>query len=102
MLDFVRICLHKNPSQRPDSSMISSHQFIRQDVSALRDIHSDESRKGGLPAIRSLLQKMGAKVDDVLSTRANSSSDDGKREVRKRPPRTTRLGNTITDIFKQF
>ncbi|GMI07020.1 hypothetical protein TrVE_jg286 [Triparma verrucosa] len=80
MLDFVRICLHKNPSQRPDSSMISSHQFIRQDVSALRDIHSDESRKGGLPAIRSLLQKMGAKVDDVLSTRANSSSDDGKRE----------------------
>ncbi|GMH67657.1 hypothetical protein TL16_g04737, partial [Triparma laevis f. inornata] len=28
MLDFVRICLHKNPSQRPDSSMISSHQFI--------------------------------------------------------------------------
>ena len=82
--------------------MISSHQFIRQDVSALRDIHSDESRKGGLPAIRSLLQKMGAKVDDVLSTRANSSSDDGKREVRKRPPRTTRLGNTITNIFKQF
>jgi len=83
MLDFVRICLHKNPSQRPDSSMISSHQFIRQDVAALRDIHADESRRTGLPAIRTLLQKMGAKVDDVLSTRANSSSDDGKREFLK-------------------
>jgi serine/threonine protein kinase len=38
MLDFIKCCLHKEPSQRHDSAMLSNHPFVRQDVIKLRKI----------------------------------------------------------------
>ena len=81
MLDFVRICLHKNTSQRPDSSMLSSHSFIRQDVAALRDWHANPSGPGGLPALQAFINKMGSKVDSVLADRAGGTTDSGKQVI---------------------
>jgi serine/threonine protein kinase len=54
MIDFTRVCLTKDTSQRPDSSALSSHPFIRQDVSSLR------AREAGLPAIRNLLARLSS------------------------------------------
>ena len=38
MLDFLRACLQKAPSQRMDSAQLAQHPFIRQDVSAVSDV----------------------------------------------------------------
>lgn len=38
MLDFIKCCLHKEPSQRHDSAMLSNHPFVRQEVMKLRKI----------------------------------------------------------------
>jgi serine/threonine protein kinase len=42
MLDFVRCCCQKEPSQRHDSALLSSHPFVKQEVIALRAMHSGE------------------------------------------------------------
>lgn len=39
MLDFIRCCCKKDPSQRYDSKRLSSHTFIRRCVNELRRIH---------------------------------------------------------------
>jgi len=39
MLDFVRCCCQKDPHQRQDSSLLSAHPFVRQEVMALRSLH---------------------------------------------------------------
>jgi len=39
MLDFIRCCCKKDPSQRYDSKRLSSHTFIRRSVNELRRIH---------------------------------------------------------------
>jgi hypothetical protein len=56
MLDFVRFCLCKNVRQRPDSSQLISHAFVRPDVRALRLLHAEGS-KDGLKAMRGLMER---------------------------------------------
>ncbi|GKY91600.1 hypothetical protein MPSEU_000131900 [Mayamaea pseudoterrestris] len=83
MLDFVRCCCQKDPSQRHDSALLSSHPFIKQEVIALRAMHADDPftttladprskykriaaathTKPGLPAIRRVMSKLKARVD---------------------------------------
>jgi serine/threonine protein kinase len=43
MLDFVRCCCQKDPNQRHDSAMLSSHPFVKQEVIALRAMHRGDS-----------------------------------------------------------
>jgi serine/threonine protein kinase len=42
MLDFVRCCCQKDPNQRHDSALLSSHPFVKQEVIALRALHEDD------------------------------------------------------------
>ena len=41
MLDFIRCCCKKDPSQRYDSALLASHTFIKRDVNELRRIHKN-------------------------------------------------------------
>ncbi|GMI47217.1 hypothetical protein TrCOL_g5672 [Triparma columacea] len=82
MLDFVRFCLCKNVRQRPDSSQLISHAFVRPDVRALRLLHAEGS-KDGLKAMRGLMERVrkgsisrGSKDVDALGSK-------GKREFLK-------------------
>eukprot|EP00547_Thalassionema_nitzschioides_P010287 CAMPEP_0194229846 /NCGR_PEP_ID=MMETSP0156-20130528/44099_1 /TAXON_ID=33649 /ORGANISM="Thalassionema nitzschioides, Strain L26-B" /LENGTH=538 /DNA_ID=CAMNT_0038962409 /DNA_START=869 /DNA_END=2485 /DNA_ORIENTATION=- len=43
MLDFVRCCCQKDPNQRQDSALLSTHPFVRQEVIALRNLHHDDN-----------------------------------------------------------
>jgi serine/threonine kinase 3 len=54
MLDFIRCCCEKDPSQRYDSALLASHTFIKRDFNELRRIHKNRigiresyGRKGG-------------------------------------------------------
>eukprot|EP00550_Attheya_septentrionalis_P004009 CAMPEP_0198289310 /NCGR_PEP_ID=MMETSP1449-20131203/7537_1 /TAXON_ID=420275 /ORGANISM="Attheya septentrionalis, Strain CCMP2084" /LENGTH=707 /DNA_ID=CAMNT_0043987617 /DNA_START=41 /DNA_END=2164 /DNA_ORIENTATION=- len=94
MLDFIRCCCKKDPSQRHDSAMLSSHPFVKQEVIALRALHVDSSmgirsttggaadaknryakmgdianRKPGLPALRRLMMRMRKSLEVVMSQR---------------------------------
>lgn len=40
MLDFIRCCCKKDPSQRYDSTRLASHTFIKRCVNELRNIHA--------------------------------------------------------------
>lgn len=42
MLDFIRCCCKKDPSQRSDSALLASHAFIKREVNELRTIHKHE------------------------------------------------------------
>lgn len=39
MLDFIRCCCMKDPSQRRDSALLASHTFVKREVYELRKIH---------------------------------------------------------------
>lgn len=41
MVDFIRCCCKKDPSQRYDSALLASHTFIKRDVNELRRIHKN-------------------------------------------------------------
>mmetsp|Transcript_17985 Transcript_17985/g.26945 ORF Transcript_17985/g.26945 Transcript_17985/m.26945 type:complete len:359 (+) Transcript_17985:17-1093(+) len=41
MLDFIRCCCKKDPSQRYDSALLASHTFIKRDVNELRRLHKN-------------------------------------------------------------
>ena len=41
MVDFIRCCCKKDPSERSDSALLSSHPFVKQEVNALRKIHAN-------------------------------------------------------------
>lgn len=43
MLDFIRCCCKKDPSQRYDSALLASHTFIKRDVNELRRIHKNRT-----------------------------------------------------------
>lgn len=78
MLDFVRCCCQKDPNQRHDSALLSSHPFVKQEVIALRALHEDDGslsklsavakyercakfmdkKQEGLPALQRLVKKM--------------------------------------------
>jgi len=99
MLDFVRCCCQKDPSQRHDSALLSSHPFVKQEVLALRSMHKGEAstanadarakykrmadaaaRKPGLLAIRRVMGKLKARMDVVKSKRGKEKKEsDGER-----------------------
>jgi serine/threonine protein kinase len=54
MLDFVKCCCEKDPSQRSDSAQLASHPFVKQEVIALRSLSrshdiTSQQQHGGEP-----------------------------------------------------
>lgn len=83
MLDFLKACLQKSPSQRRDSAMLATHPFIRPEVQELRKINADQhgndlttakGRQPGLPAVQHFLHQMKPIVENLLSSR-NTGTD---------------------------
>ena len=100
MLDFVRCCCQKDPSQRHDSALLSSHPFIKQEVIALRQLHSGnvgrfreetsirskyaeltKPRNPGLLPLRRFMERMRKKLDAVMSQRDKDAIDMGEDET---------------------
>mmetsp|Transcript_34067 Transcript_34067/g.62784 ORF Transcript_34067/g.62784 Transcript_34067/m.62784 type:complete len:610 (-) Transcript_34067:191-2020(-) len=87
MMDFIRVCCKKDPSERSDSALLTSHPFVRQEVIALRRMYSgfenyehgatgyeeaakmSKHRPPGLPALRSFMERMRNPLDIVKSQR---------------------------------
>jgi serine/threonine protein kinase len=88
MLDFVRCCCQKDPSQRHDSALLASHPFVKQEVIALRQLHCDnvgrfreeasmkikyaeiaKPRQEGLKPLIRFMERMRKKLDFVMSRR---------------------------------
>jgi serine/threonine protein kinase len=87
MVDFIRCCCKKDPSERSDSALLTSHPFVKQEVNALRKIHASfdtmclhgatgyehvsklSKRPPGLPALRSLMASMKKPLDVVKNQR---------------------------------
>lgn len=86
MSDFIRCCCKKDPSERSDSALLTSHPFVKQEVIALRKMHSNfdmcghgpsgyeqaaraSKRPPGLPALRSFMDSMKRPLDAVKSQR---------------------------------
>lgn len=87
MLDFIRCCCKKDPSERSDSALLTAHPFVRQEVIALRRIHAGfencghgasgyqqaakimKMRSPGLPALRSFMDRMKNPLNAVKSQR---------------------------------
>ena len=89
MLDFIRCCLHKDPSQRYDSALLSSHPFVKKEVIALRKTWGNYNAdgKGGysllenripsaLPALQRFMSRMRKRVQHVLEERDHQSGLD--------------------------
>ncbi len=96
MLDFVRCCCQKEPSQRHDSALLSSHPFVKQEVIALRAMHRGdastasaharakyrkladaENRQPGLLALRRVMDRMKRQLDRVKNKRGEEKESDG-------------------------
>ena len=96
MLDFVRCCCQKEPSQRHDSALLSSHPFVKQEVIALRSMHQGalstadadasekyrkladaRNRKPGLLALRRVMDRMKRKLEKIKRKRGESDGADG-------------------------
>lgn len=80
MLEFLRCCCQKDPIHRQDSSALSLHPFIKQDVAALRQLHAGEEgatgysslvapRNQGLLPLQQLLQSKQAHIDSIRRQR---------------------------------
>jgi len=82
MIDFIRLCLQKEPSQRYDSARLSNHPFVKAEVIQLRRAwenyesglggkryRSDTDVPLGLPAVRRFLNRMRKSVQSVLKER---------------------------------
>lgn len=88
MLDFVRCCCNKDPTQRHDSAMLAAHSFVKQEVTTLRSMHRGEvstanadakakysrmadahKRKHGLPPIRRVQEKLRPTMNAVKKKR---------------------------------
>lgn len=96
MVDFIRCCCKKDPSERSDSALLTSHPFVKQEVNALRKIHANfdtmclhgatgydhvsklSKRPPGLPALRSLMESMKKPLDVVKSQRNDGSPHKAK------------------------
>ena len=97
MLDFIRCCCKKDPSERSDSALLTSHPFVRQEVIALRKINAgfencghgasgyeqaakfSNHRSLGLPALRSFMDRLRNPLNAVKSQR-DMGFDGGKNE----------------------
>eukprot|EP00571_Detonula_confervacea_P008662 CAMPEP_0172318398 /NCGR_PEP_ID=MMETSP1058-20130122/34787_1 /TAXON_ID=83371 /ORGANISM="Detonula confervacea, Strain CCMP 353" /LENGTH=596 /DNA_ID=CAMNT_0013033229 /DNA_START=119 /DNA_END=1909 /DNA_ORIENTATION=+ len=86
MLDFIRCCCKKDPSERSDSALLTSHPFVRQEVIALRRMNVGfencghgasgykqalemSDRHAGLPALRNFMERMRNPLDAVKEQR---------------------------------
>jgi serine/threonine protein kinase len=87
MLDFIRCCCKKDPSERSDSALLTGHPFVMQEVIALRRMHADfencgygrsgyeraaemcVTRSPGLPALASFMERMRSPLESVKSQR---------------------------------
>ena len=87
MLDFIRCCCRKDPSERSDSALLTSHPFVKQEVNALQRMHANFDYSGnggrgyeqeaaqntnrllGLPALRSFMAGMRNPLDAVKKER---------------------------------
>lgn len=100
MLDFVRCCCQKDPNQRHDSALLSSHPFVKQEVLALRSIHEEDSslsklsatakyrrqalcleRSAGLPPLRRFMHRIGRIVEESKQQDEPSSSDNSNNNL---------------------
>jgi serine/threonine protein kinase len=102
MLDFVRCCCQKDPNQRHDSALLSSHPFVKQEVIALRAMHRGAAstanadarakyrkmadaakRKPGLLALRRVIEKLRPRLDAVKTKRGKTkeSTNDSASEL---------------------
>lgn len=96
MLDFVRCCCKKDPSQRYDSALLASHPFVKREVNEMRMLHKQNMggrgryRKGsnryqhmadasqrqpGLPALRRFTKRMKQSLDQIMSKRDVTSDE---------------------------
>jgi serine/threonine protein kinase len=94
MLDFVRCCCNKDPSQRYDSALLAAHPFVKQEVLALRALHQGEvstananarakykkmaevdKRPPGLLAIRRVQERLTEGMDAVKARRGEGKVD---------------------------
>lgn len=92
MLDFTRFCLCKNVRQRPDSSQLISHKFVRPDVRALRLLHAEGSKEG-LKAMRGLMKRVRTGSGNRGSKEAIGTK--GKREFMKNLNTESLDSNTV-------
>ena len=92
MLDFVRCCCQKDPSQRHDSALLSAHPFVKQEVIALRAMYRNEvstanadarlkykkqaevakKHRPGLLPIRRVMDRLQRRLQAVKDKRGNS------------------------------
>jgi serine/threonine protein kinase len=95
MLDFVRCCCQKDPSQRHDSALLSAHPFVKQEVIKLRQMHRGEAstanadarakytkmadfhnRDKGLPAIVRVMEKLKTRMSVMKAKRGKDKAED--------------------------
>lgn len=101
MLDFVRCCCQKDPSQRHDSALLSAHPFVKQEVMALRGMHRNDistanadarakykkqaeqakKRKGGLVAIRRVIEHLQLRMHALKEKRGNNIQKGGSNRI---------------------
>jgi serine/threonine protein kinase len=93
MLDFVRCCCQKEPEQRHDSALLSSHPFVKQEVIALRAMHLGETstanadarakykraamasqRQPGLLPIRRVMEQLLPRLEAVKNKRGSEKN----------------------------
>lgn len=93
MLDFVRCCCQKDPNQRHDSALLSSHPFVKQEVIALRSLHEEDgslsklcatakysrqakniNQAAGLPPLQRLVTRM-RRIQDAKNNNNDSPKD---------------------------
>lgn len=96
MLDFVRCCCQKDPSQRHDSALLSSHPFVKQEVIALRAMHQGDAstatadarakyrkladadnRSPGLLPLRRVMDRVKKQMERVKNKRGEEKESDG-------------------------
>lgn len=94
MLDFVRCCCNKDPSQRHDSALLAAHPFVKQEVMALRALHRGDvsiadgsarakykkmaevdQREPGLLAIRRVQERLASNMKAVKERRGEGKVD---------------------------
>lgn len=93
MLDFIRCCCKKDPSQRYDSALLAGHTFIKRDVNELRRIHKNRigiqetygrvgryasigngSRAPGLPALQRFMMMVNKSAEAERKKKINNIS----------------------------
>jgi hypothetical protein len=105
MLDFVRCCCQKDPAQRHDSALLSSHPFVKQEVIALRAMHQGDpiatnitapplsppsleqhakyvkmsataDRQPGLIGLRRVMERLQPKLDSIRQKRGHLGTEE--------------------------